>query len=73
MTKTTKYIQAALPIELADWVDSTFQHGQKAAFIEACFENLRILMTEGTLPPPSEYARLATVETVKKWASNSGE
>lgn len=64
-----KYIQATLDDDLAAWVDSTFEHGQKNAFIISCFENLRRLMTEGTLPPPTEYARRATLETVRNWTS----
>lgn len=63
-----KYIQAALPDDLGRWVDSTLNHGQKGAFIIECFENLRSLMTQGTLPPPSEYARQATLTTVTKMA-----
>lgn len=66
-----KHIQSALPDELASWVDETFDHGQKSAFIRECFENLRRLMTFGTLPPPSEYARLSTLESVKRMAARS--
>jgi hypothetical protein len=66
-----KYIQAKLDDDLAEWVDKTFDHGQKSAFIIECFENLRKLMTEGTLPPPSEYARLSTISAVQEMARRS--
>jgi hypothetical protein len=67
-----KYVQAQLDDDLGEWVDSTLQHGQKGAFIVECFENLRRLMTTGALPPPSEYARLSTLETVKDMAERAG-
>jgi hypothetical protein len=67
----SNYIQAKLDDDLWQWVDDTLQHGQKQAFIVSCFENLRTLMTEGTLPPPSEFARLSTAATVLDWASPS--
>jgi hypothetical protein len=67
-----KHVQATLDDELGAWVDKTLEHGQKGAFIVACFENLRKLMTEGILPPPSEYARQATYETVKDMAKGGG-
>jgi hypothetical protein len=67
-----KYIQAQLPGDLAEWVDETLEHGQKGAFIISCFENLRTLMTDGALPPPSEYARLATIVTITQMATRGG-
>jgi hypothetical protein len=67
-----KYVQAQLDDDLGEWVDATLEHGQKGAFIVKCFENLRRLMTTGALPPPSEYARLSTLETVKDMAERAG-
>lgn len=68
-----KHVQAVLPDDLGNWVDNTLQHGQKGAFIVECFANLRQLMTTGTLPPPSEYSRLATLGTVKAMAERGME
>ena len=61
-------VTARLPQELAQWVDKEFPHGFKQTFIEQCFTSLRTIMTTGKLPPPSEYARQASVEALTELA-----
>ncbi len=53
-----------IPAELADWLDIEFPHGFKQTFILQCFLSLRHVMTEGSLPPHSEYARVASVDAL---------
>jgi hypothetical protein len=57
-------ISARIPKDLADWVTNEFPHGFKQQFIQQCFLSLRHLIIEGELPPPSDYARLASVEAI---------
>ncbi len=61
-------VTARLPKELADWVNDEFPHGFKQAFIQQCFLSLRHVMTEGEMPPPSEYARRASVDAMVEMA-----
>lgn len=62
-------ITARLPRELGDWVNEEFSRGFKQKFMHQCFENLRHILTEGELPPQSEYARAASVRALERMVS----
>ena len=64
----TQVVTARLPEDLAEWVNDEFPHGFKQTFILQCFLSLRHVMTEGELPPPSEYARAASIEAMTQMA-----
>lgn len=64
----TTVVTARLPKDLADWINAEFPHGFKQTFIQQCFLSLRYVMTEGELPPASEYARLASLEAMVELA-----
>lgn len=57
-------VTARLPKDLADWVNGEFPHGFKQSFIVQCFLSLRHVLVEGELPPPSEYARTASMDAI---------
>lgn len=57
-------VTARLPKDLADWVNDEFPHGFKQSFIVQCFLSLRHVLVEGELPPPSEYARAASMDAI---------
>lgn len=57
-------VTARLPKDLVDWVNAEFPHGFKQTFVAQCFLSLRHILTEGELPPPSEYARAASVDAI---------
>lgn len=65
----TRVFTVRLPVEIADWVDSEFYHGFKQNYILQCFLSLRYVMTEGELPPFSEYARLASLNALSELAN----
>ncbi len=62
-------ITARLPKELGDWVNEEFSRGFKQRFMHQCFDSLRHVLTTGELPPESEYARLASLEAMKRMVS----
>ncbi len=64
----TTIVSARLPKDLAEWVTDEFPHGFKQTFILQCFRSLRYVMTEGEMPPQSDYARLASIEAIKDLA-----
>lgn len=68
MEDDTQLVSARLPRELGEWVNAEFPHGFKQTFIVQCFLSLRHVMTEGELPPPSDYARLASIEAMTEMA-----
>lgn len=57
-------VTARLPADLVEWVNDEFPHGFKQSFILQCFLSLRHVLVEGELPPPSEYARAASMEAI---------
>ena len=66
--KSVKVTTIRLPTELADWIDENFPHGFKQTFVLQCFLSLRHVMTEGELPPHSEYARAASIDAMSTLA-----
>lgn len=66
-------VTARLPKDLGDWVNEEFGRGFKQKFMHQCFQNLRHVLTRGELPPQSEYARAASLQSIEGMASNGGE
>ena len=64
-------VTARLPKDLGDWVNETFGHGFKQTFVLECFQNLRKVIADGELPPPSEYSRIASLSAMQSIASDS--
>ncbi|MGD9631385.1 MAG: hypothetical protein AB7V18_19270 [Pyrinomonadaceae bacterium] len=64
-------VTARLPKDLGDWVNKSFGHGFKQSFVLECFENLRKVIADGELPPPSEYARIAALGAIQSIAQDS--
>ena len=62
-------VTARLPKDLGDWVNEEFGRGFKQKFMHQCFDNLRHVLTEGELPPQSEYARVASLRSIERMAS----
>lgn len=57
-------IQTWVDRELADWVQENFDRGFRSQYLSLCLQNLRMLVEEGKMPPPSEYARVSSMVTV---------
>ena len=57
-------VHVRLDAELHDWIKKEFPHGFIQLFFNECAENLRIMVEEGRMPAPSEYARRAAIDTV---------
>lgn len=64
-------VTARLPKELGDWVNEEFPRGFKQQFMHQCFHNLRHVLTRGELPPQSEYARAASIQSIERMAGNA--
>lgn len=62
-------ITARLPKDLGRWVNEEFSRGFKQRFMHQCFDSLRHVLTEGELPPESEYARIASLRAMERMAS----
>ncbi len=62
-------VTARLPKDLGDWVNEEFGRGFKQKFVHQCFHNLRHVLTEGELPPQSDYARAASLRSIERMAS----
>ena len=65
-------VTARLPKELGDWVNEEFPRGFKQQFMHQCFHNLRHVLTRGELPPQSEYARAASIQSIERMAGHGG-
>jgi hypothetical protein len=63
-------VTARLPKDLGDWVNEEFGRGFKQKFMHQCFQNLRHVLTRGELPPQSEYARAASIQSIERMAGN---
>jgi len=61
-------VQARIDADLNDWVNDQFGRGFKQRFVEGCFKSLNIMIAEGRMPTPSDYARKATADTAVKIA-----
>lgn len=61
-------VVARIDQDLSDFLDSEFPRGFRQTYIEQCLKNLRLMIEEGKLPPPSEYARQGTIESVQTLA-----
>ena len=66
-------LHARIDDDLHSWIKEEFPHGFIQVFVEQAFVNLRILVEEGRMPAPSEYARRASIETVAKLVKNQIE
>lgn len=64
-------VTARLPSDLVEWVNTEFPHGFKQTFVLQCFENLKKVIGDGELPPPSEYARLSALGAIQSIAGDS--
>jgi len=71
MSDNILHVQAKLPKEVGEWVKDNFPHGFNQEFIESCYVNLKRIMETGKLPPPSEYARQATIQALGEMAGES--
>lgn len=65
-------VTARLPKDLGDWVNEEFGRGFKQKFMHQCFQNLRYVLTRGELPPQSEYARAASIQSIERMAGHGG-
>lgn len=59
-----KRITIRLTDSMNSWLNREFPHGFKQEFVETCFTHLRNAIEKGELPPPSEYARAATLAVI---------
>ena len=59
-----KDFRIRLDDDLHEWLKAEFPHGFMQSFLEECIVNLRTIIEEGRIPPPSEYSRRATIETI---------
>lgn len=66
--KDPHVVTVRIPKELAAWVNEEFPKGFKQTFVLQCFLSLRHVMTEGELPPHSEYARLSSIDAITEMA-----
>ncbi len=61
-------VQARIDSDLNDWINDQFGRGFKQRFVEGCFKSLNIMIAEGRMPTPSDYARVATTEAAAEIA-----
>lgn len=61
-----KMVTIRLTDDMNSWILDNFPRGFKQAYINKCFENLRVIVEDGELPPMSEFARLSSIRTLEQ-------